>query len=91
VLKNGNILFSGPVTGLVEVTPGKKEVWNFRVPKGDRVYSCQPLPGGGVMVGIEGKPSRIIEVGRNGEIKKTITLQTKGAIPPKANCTARED
>ncbi|MDP6524294.1 MAG: hypothetical protein QGH15_08725 [Kiritimatiellia bacterium] len=79
-LKGGNILFSGPVTGVVEVTPDKREVWNFRAPKGEHVYACQPLPGGDVMVGIEGKPSRIIEVGRGGEIKKTITLQTKGSI-----------
>ncbi len=80
VLKNGNILFAGPVTGVVEVTPDKKEAWTYRAPAGQRVYACQPLPGGDVMVGIEGKPSRIIEVGRDGRIKKTITLQTKGAI-----------
>jgi hypothetical protein len=80
VLNSGNTLFSGPVTGVVEVTPDKKEVWNFRAPKGESVYACQPLPDGLVMVGIEGKPSRIIEVGRDGVIKKTITLKTKGAI-----------
>jgi hypothetical protein len=80
-LKNGNILFSGPVTGVVEVSPDKKEVWHFnsKVP-GGQVYACQPLPNGDVMVGIEGKPSRIVEVGRDGTIKKTITLQTKGPI-----------
>lgn len=79
-LPDGNILFAGPITGVVEVTPDKKEVWNFRAPEGERVYACQPLPDGDVMVGIEGKPSRIIEVERDGTIKKTITLQTEGPI-----------
>jgi len=80
MLKNGNILFAGPATGVVEVTPEKKEVWTYKAEKGQSVLSCQPLPNGDVMIGIEGKPSRIIEVGRDGTVKKTIPLQTKGSI-----------
>ncbi|MBT7068262.1 MAG: hypothetical protein HN919_18340 [Verrucomicrobia bacterium] len=80
MLKSGNILFAGPATGVVEVTPAKEEIWSYKAPKGQSVLSCQPLPNGDVMVGIEGKPSRIIEVGRDGRTKKTITLQTKGPI-----------
>lgn len=38
------------------------------------------LENGDVMIGIQGRPSRIIEVSRAGTIKKSITLQTKGAI-----------
>jgi len=80
VLPSGNILFAGPKTGVVEVTPGKKEVWTYRAGKGEAILSCQPLPDGRVMVGIQGKPSRIVEVGRDGALRKTIPLQTKGTI-----------
>ncbi|MBT3381976.1 MAG: hypothetical protein HN742_25700 [Lentisphaerae bacterium] len=80
VLPSGNVLFAGPKTGVVEVTPGKKEVWTYRAGKGEAILSCQPLPNGNVLVGIQAKPSRIIEVGRDGTVHRTIPLQTKGAI-----------
>ncbi len=80
VLENGNILFSGPATGVVEVTPDKKEVWTYKAGKGEAILSCQPLPSGTVMVGIQAKPSKIIELGRDGTIERTVTLRTEGPI-----------
>ena len=79
-LPSGSILFAGPKTGVVEVTPDKKEVWTYKAGKGEAILSCQPLANGDVMVGIQGKPSRIIEVGRDGAVRKSIPLQTKGTI-----------
>jgi len=90
MLKNGNVLFSGPNTGVVEVSMDKKEVWNYKIPSSEgSIYACQPLPNGDVMVGVLGprkgkkkvyNGSRIIEVDRSGKVKKTIRLQTKGPI-----------
>ena len=80
-LPNGNVLFAGPVSGAVEVTPDKKIAWEFKSPKkSEKVYACQPLQNGDVMLGIAGRPARIIEVGRDGSIKKSITIPTKGLI-----------
>ena len=39
VLKNGNILFSGPKTGVVEVTPDKKVVWSYKAEKKQAIYA----------------------------------------------------
>ncbi len=80
VLPNDNILFAGPTTEVVEVTPDKKVAWSYKADEKESIFACQPLPGGAVMVGIHGTPSRIIEVGRDGKIQKSITLQTTGTI-----------
>jgi len=80
-MPNGNVLFASPVAGAVEVTPEKKIAWQFKAPeKKQKVYACQPLPSGDVMVALAGKPSKIVEVGRDGTIKKTIVVPTQGDI-----------
>ena len=66
-LKNGNVLISGTVQGVQEVTPDKEVVWQYKDPNGDNIYSCQPLPNGDVVVGIGKKkgtnhPNKIVEV-----------------------------
>jgi len=76
-LKNGNVLFAGPNTGVQEVSPDKKVVWQYKSKRGERVFGCQPLPNGGVMVSLGGKPNKIIEVNRDGAVTKTIELKTK--------------
>jgi len=95
VLKNGNILLASAVKGVQEVTPDKKVVWEYKVPKTEVIYSCQPLPNGDVLVGIgkgkggkgkggKGKggkgSNKIVEVNREGAVTKTIELKTKGSI-----------
>jgi len=79
-LKNGNVLIAGPSTGVQEVSPDKKVVWQYKVPKGEGIYSCQPLPNGDVMVAVASKTNRIVEVNREGTVTKTISLKAKGAI-----------
>lgn len=72
-LPNGNYLFSN-VRGAQEVTPDKKVVWEYKSPDGTEVHNCQPLPGGNVMI-CEGGTKRLIEIGRDGQIKKEIKVE----------------
>ena len=75
-LPNGNILLCH-VSGAVELTPDKKVAWEYKAPTDVKVevHSCQPLPDGKVLI-VECGTSRIIEVGRDGEIAKEIKLTT---------------
>ena len=73
-LANGNILFTH-THGVKEVTPDKKIVWEYKAESGNEVFSCQPLEDGNVLVG-EAGPCRLIEVDRQGQIKKEIKLTT---------------
>ena len=79
-LSNGNILFAGPAAGVQEVSAEKKVVWQYKAGKGLKVYGCQPLPNGDVMVVIYGKTPKIIEVGRDGKIHKEVPIKAKGDI-----------
>lgn len=76
-LPNGNVLLASPIAGVLEISPDKKIVWKYNAPK---VYACQPLPNGDVMVVLYGKQSRIVEVGRDGKVNKTVPLNVKGDI-----------
>jgi len=76
-LPNGNFLFTH-IHGVKEVTPDKKVVFEFRC-KGE-VHSCQPLPDGAVLIGECGVP-RLIEVTRDGRIRKEIRLKTTTRNP----------
>lgn len=59
------------------MTPAKVIVWEYKSPEKTEVPACQPLPDGRVLV-VECGTSRIIEVGRDGQIAKEIKL----AVPP---------
>jgi outer membrane protein assembly factor BamB len=74
VLPNGNILFSH-LRGATEVTRAKKVVWTYRVPKTSEVHACQPLPNGVVMIAESG-PMQILEVDRQGQVIRTVKLQS---------------
>ena len=75
-LPNGNTLFCF-VTGAIELSPGKKVVWEYKAPTDvkNEVHACQPLPDGKVMI-VECGTSRIIEVDRDGKIAKEFKLAT---------------
>lgn len=79
-LKNGNVLLASTTQGVQEVTPDKKVIWRYQLGKKERSYSCQPLPNGNVLVGISGKPNRVVEVNRAGLVMKTIEVNAKGSI-----------
>lgn len=73
-LPNGNYLLSH-VRGVKEVTPEKKVVWEYNSPDGTEVHNCQPLADGSVMV-CECGTKRIVEVDRQGQIRKEVKLDT---------------
>jgi hypothetical protein len=78
VLPNGNILYQQGWTKVVEMTPDKKEVWVWDAAKANEgkkveVHSFQRLPDGLTMIAESGS-ARIIEVDRDGAIKKEIKL-----------------
>ena len=79
VLPNENILFSyhhgkNSRGGVTEVTKQKKVVFNFEI-EGE-VHTCQRLDNGNTLVGINENAS-LIEVDKQGNIKKTIQLKTE--------------
>jgi len=75
MLPSGNLLVSHD-RGAQEVDlTDRKVVWEYAATGKVEVHSCQPLPGGDVLIG-ECGTSRLVEVGRDGKIKKEIKLQT---------------
>src|ERR1043166_378792 len=78
VLPNGNILYQPSWTRVIEVTPDQKEVWSYDAAKANEgkrveVPACQRLSDGRTMIAESG-PARIIEVDKEGAIKKEIRL-----------------
>jgi hypothetical protein len=91
MLKNGNVLFSH-IRGAREVTMEKKVVWEYSSPEGSEVHGCQPLPDGSVMV-VECGSRRLVEVGRDGGIRREITVpvKTKSVHDQMRGCRRTED
>ena len=77
-MPNGNYLFCFK-DGALEISPTHQQVWAYKTPTNSEVHSCQPLPGGLVML-VECGPSRIIEVDRQGKITKKIKLTTSPKV-----------
>jgi outer membrane protein assembly factor BamB len=80
VLPSGNILYQQGWTRIVEITPDKKEVWSYDAAKmngneGKRVevHAFQRLADGLTMI-VESGPGRILEVDKDGAIKKEVKL-----------------
>jgi len=75
ILEDGNVLYTHK-KGVRIATPARKVVWEYTTAKGNEIHSCQPLPGGKVMIAESG-PMRIIEVDRAGKITREVKLTTK--------------
>ena len=56
MLSNGNVVFCRK-TGVSEVTPDKKIIWNIDAPKGTELHSIQPIGLDHVFVTINGNPA----------------------------------
>ena len=81
VLPSGNVLFQQGWTKIVEVKPDKQTVWEYDAAKMNgnegrkvEVHAFQRLDDGSTMI-VESGPARIIEVDREGQIKKEIKLK----------------
>ena len=75
MLGNGNVLFCYH-DGAKEVSMQKKVVWEYKAAAKAECHSCQPLPDGSVLVAECGL-SRLVEVGRNGEVVREIKIASK--------------
>lgn len=75
-LPNGEVLFTWR-RGVKIMDKAGKEVfaWTSKA-KADEIHTCQPLPGGNILVAQNG-PSQLIEINRKGEVLKTIPVQAK--------------
>ena len=79
LLPNGNILYSYRPRGknrggVTEITKGKQVVFNYETD--GEVHTCQRLDNGNTLIGVN-KSATLIEVDKQGAIKKTIRLETE--------------
>lgn len=75
LLDNGNYLFSTR-TGVREVTPNNKVVWEYKGPADMELHSAQPIENGNVLA-LECGTKRLIEIeGGTGRILKEIPLKS---------------
>ena len=79
LLANGNVVFAQK-TGALELTPDRQTVWHYDAPSGSEVHSCQPLAGGGFLVGEahDGGVGYLREVDSTGKVQKTVTINVAG-------------
>lgn len=83
-LPNGNILFPYSIsngvnnaeTGVMEVSPQKKIVWQFRTH--GQVYSCQRMANGNTLVGAT-QQGKLLIVAPDGTIVSSITIKNAAA------------
>lgn len=87
VLPSGNVLFQTNWRTLVEVSPAGHEVWKYDAGKANgndgkrvEIHAFQPLENGAVMIAESG-PARIIEVDRDGKLRKEIKLKVEHPNP----------
>ena len=73
-LAGGNVLLSH-LRGVVEVTPEGKVAWEYRGGPNVEIHTCQPLPGGLVLVA-ECGTCRVLEIDRQGKIVRQFPFQT---------------
>jgi hypothetical protein len=74
VLPNGNLLFSTG-HGVLEVTPDKKKVFEYKSPS--EIYACQRLPNGNTFVG-ECSTGRLLELDPAVKVVKEVKLLPEG-------------
>jgi hypothetical protein len=78
LLPNNHVLLSGG-NQVREVTADQKVVWQYEAPKevSVEIHNCQPLPGGGALIG-EGGTCRLLELDNKGKIAKEFKLSLGG-------------
>jgi len=83
MLSNGNILFAH-FSGITEITPDKKVVWNYDAPESTQIHSCQPIGNDTVFFCQNGLPAKAILMNiKTGTILMEHVLDTKSATDPK--------
>ncbi len=82
LLPNGHLLLQNGWTKIIELDRDRKPVWEYDAKAGDNanrgveVHAFQRLADGATMI-VESGPARILEVTRDGKVRKTIPLVIK--------------
>lgn len=74
--KKGQILYAYR-KGAKLITKDNRTVWDYPVEGQGELHTASVLPDGGFLLGITGKPARIIELDKNGKVRKEITYDTQ--------------
>jgi len=95
LLPNGHLLYQDGWTRIVEVDTERRRVWEYDASRGDNagkpveVHAFQRLADGTTMI-VESGPARIIEVDRDGTIRKTVKLVVRNPHPHADTRNARK-
>lgn len=97
VLPSGNLLAVRDAREVCEIDRNTKQVvWHYNAAErngnaGQRVevHACQPLPNGGVMIAESG-PGRIIEIDREGTLRRVVKLKVDRPDPHRDTRLARK-
>ena len=78
LLGNNHVLLSGG-NQVREIDAARKVIWQYEAPQGVpvEIHNCQPLPGGGALIG-EGGTCRLLELDDTGTITKELKLSLGG-------------
>lgn len=74
--KKGQVLYAYR-KGAKLITKAQETVWDYKVQGEGELHTASVLPDGGYLLGITGKPARIVELDKNGKVRKEITYDTQ--------------
>lgn len=74
--KEGNILYAY-TSGARMITRAQQTMWDYKVGKGEELYTATQLPFGGYMLAICGQPSRIVELDAQGRTVDEFAFDTR--------------
>lgn len=74
--KKGQVLYAYR-GGAKLITKDHRTVWDYKVEKECELHTASLLPDGGFLLGMAGKPARIVELDKNGKVRKEITYDTQ--------------
>lgn len=74
--KKGQILFA--YRGGARLVDQKHQtVWDYKAAEGEELHTASVLPDGGFLLAIAGKPARIVELDKNGKVRKEMKYDTQ--------------
>lgn len=71
---DGNILFSYK-KGAMLINTDHDTLWNYSAPEGCEIHHVSLLPDEGFLIAINGVPTRIVELDKNGKTRKDIQIK----------------
>lgn len=74
ITDNGDILYSYK-KGVKLIDLNHKVIWDYPAPAGSEIHSASVLPDDRFLIAINGCPTRIVELDKNGVIRKTIHIK----------------